>query len=712
MLLDIKEFQQRTRFEIDRLIDDLVLETRRSTPAERIAWRSSLPAFANVLAHPLLAGLHVHVGQAGRLMVEYNLPASPCWTDLVMLGRGPSGPAAVVIELKDWNISRDKSTAREALVQRVHGYDSHPSDQVRGYVEYCRRFHNVVQELKVQVDGCVYFTFASDAGIYVQEPHHRLIAEYPVFVQSARDVTDRFPRYLSDRIVEPDPEFANSFERGVYKQDRGFCLQVSRAIKRSSDRPFVLLGEQRRGFELCMACVERRLRPAKSSAKAKSSRSVVVIEGPPGSGKSVIAAQLWASMSANEMIDGNVVLTTTSTAQRTNWEQLFHNSVGKRSARGVVIGSTQYNPGLNQQWLKREREAGFPTTIQTWRANVERYREQHATLRCADDAFAVSIVDEAHALIDPTAKGREGMSASGWLLHAGPQAWHVIRSSRVSIFLLDPEQSYRDNETTTVAHLERFAKEFDADFTRISLAESQFRCAGSTEYIDWVDLALQIDAAPPDFSENFRRAAWRNSQGGPYEFEIFDTPFTLEGALRPLLLAGRTARLVSSYARKWKSKGTTKPHALAPEARDFCIEVNTKSERKTWSRIWNYTPGGDYSIFIQAPQGSAIATDQLCEVGCPYVLRGFDFDYVGLLWMSDLVWRNDRWKVDLAHVHESAWRLAVAGAKKRRAGAEAEVIRRLQRGYRILMSRAMRGTYVWFEDQETREHIERLLRAG
>ena len=37
-----------------------------------------------------------------------------------------------------------------------------------------------------------------------------------------------------------------------------------------------------------------------------------------------------------------------------------------------------------------------------------------------------------------------------------------------------------------------------------------------------------------------------------------------------------------------------------------------------------------------------VGVDPLCEVGCPYVVRGFDYDYVGVLWLSDLVWRG-RW---------------------------------------------------------------------
>jgi DUF2075 family protein len=130
---------------------------------------------------------------------------------------------------------------------------------------------------------------------------------------------------------------------------------------------------------------------------------------------------------------------------------------------------------------------------------------------------------------------------------------------------------------------------------------------------------------------------------------------------------------------------------------------------RTWTRIWNYTPDADYSVFIQAPQGSAIQQDPLAEVGCPYVLRGFDFHYIGLLWLKDLVWRGDRWQVNLDQVHESAWRLPLSRARHGDADNVEEVITRLRRGYRILLSRAMLGTMIWFEDPETREHVEQLL---
>jgi DUF2075 family protein len=712
MLMDAETFCHRTSFELDQLVEDLQETTHRSSPAERTAWRNSLPAFAQVVSHPDLSKFHVCVGQRGGMSVEYRLPSSPSWADIVLLGRGPLAPSAVIVELKDWDVRGDKPGDRPGLVERTHGTTGHPSDQVQGYTEYCQRFHSAISESGAQVHGCVFFTFASEANAYIDEPYRDLVAQYPVFVRSQHDLQQRFPKYLAERLVAPDIDFAACFERGRYQQDRGFVKQISEAIRGGGKSPFVLLDQQRVGFDMCVRTVDRQLKPARASAKRTDRKSVVLIEGPPGSGKSVIAAHLWASLAADERIDGNVVLTTTSVAQRTNWEVLFERACGKRSARGVVIGANQYNPGLNQAWLKAQRAAGNQSAIVDWKKNLERFNAAGGSRKCSDDAYAVSIVDEAHALIDPTTKGREGMSPSGWQLHAGPQAWHVIRASRVAIFLMDPEQSYRDNETTSVARIQEFAADFGADVTQISLAGSQFRCGGSVEYMHWLDRTLCLRPSDRGTTSSPRLANWRSKAGGPYEFEVFDTPIAMEDALRPHLAAGRSARIVASYARKWKTKGVASPNRLADHNKDFQIEYKHGSETRVWSRIWNHAPSEDYSLFVQAPPESLLAADNLSQVGCPYVVRGFDFDYVGLLWFSDLVWRRNGWQSNLNHVHETAWRLSLSRAKRLQAGADQEVVRRLQRGYRILMSRAIRGTYVWFEDAETREHMLGLLNLG
>lgn len=242
----------------------------------------------------------------------------------------------------------------------------------------------------------------------------------------------------------------------------------------------------------------------------------------------------------------------------------------------------------------------------------------------------------------------------------------------------------------------------------ISLAGAQFRCGGSTAYMDWLDARLALRSSGGTINQ------WQAVAGGPFSFEIVDDPGALDEQLSARAAERRSVRLLASYARKWVTRDLANPHSLPLREKDFYIRYRRSDGVREWARIWNFVTKENYRLFVQAPEGSRMAEDPLCEVGCPYVVRGFDYDYVGILWLSDLIWCEDRWVAQPDHVHESAWKNTLAGARReQRAGLEGpaieELIVRLQRAYRVLLSRAIRGVYLWFEDAETRDHVESRL---
>jgi hypothetical protein len=697
VLLRVDEFCDRIRMGLRPLVTDLQEATGRYSQAESDAWSASLPRMAEVLRRTKLGDTHIRIGNRAGVSLEYRLPASSSWADAVLLGRGQAGAKALFFELKDWATDKDRPGPRAGLVEHQGKLTLHPSEQLKGYVEYCGRFHSAVHQHKAEVNGLVFMTRAQRRDPYDSPPHDALTRDLPVFCSSYEDLCEELPAYLDSQILGSDEAFAHDFETGTYRQDRSFVRQMAEIVRDPTASPFVLLDHQRLGLEQCLEAVERAL-------SGQHERVVIVVEGPPGSGKSVLAAQLWARLATDERMKRNAVLVTTSACQRANWEDLFEKTGKGKAARGLVIPANQFNPGLTPKWVQLQRESGKHVTVSSWRANLELYRTSGGRNRMSDLSMGVSIVDEAHGLIDPTAPGKEGVAPSGWAMHAGPQAWHILRSSRVSVFLIDSQQSYRDNETTTVANIAMWAGELGVgQVERVRLDDAQFRCAGSKEYLDWLDGILNLGSPVPDTSK------WRRTNGlGAFEFELAKDPQDLEDRLRLESQAGRSVRLVSSYNQPWKTKGVERPHALAPEQMDFHLEYERAGQVKEWSRIWNYAPDQDYSLFIQAPSGSEMERDPLCEVGCPYVVRGFDYDHLGVIWGADLIWRNG-WTVDLTRVHESAWKKTLAAAKKGDAAALDEVVLRLRRAYRILLSRSIRGVAVWFEDAETRRHVEHCL---
>jgi DUF2075 family protein len=360
-----------------------------------------------------------------------------------------------------------------------------------------------------------------------------------------------------------------------------------------------------------------------------------------------------------------------------------------------------------------------------------------------DGQNLVTVVDEAHSLINP--EHAAGRGQFGFATTLGPQAYHIIRTSQLTILLLDPDQGFRERENTTVDDIEKWSQELGAGKPEmIDLEGAQFRCAGSAEYVSWLESALQ--GAPASRNQvlasawqrrsvaetaaniiNFgaelqKRELARAAEEEPpfrvvrrpyvpgFEFKILDTPAELEQELRQRAQEGNSVRLLSSYSREWKTVDATTPHNLPASMQDFCETYVENGERKTWSRPWNFVPGGtDYTAFVRAAPGSKIAEDPLSEVGCPYAVRGFDYDYVGILWLDDLVWRDDHWKINAAAVQERG--IAALARAARREGMQSgsatrELLQRTVQAYRILFTRALKGAYVWVPDSQTRNYLE------
>lgn len=727
MLLRFSDFRRRVQEDLGALILELKEATHRYGFEEEQAWRASLPAVAAAFSDRAFDVLELLVGNMRNLSLEYRLPGGGGWADLVFLGKHRGKNAVVIVELKNWVTKGALPGPGEGLMERHGRVEGHPSDQVRGYVEWCQQCHSEVIDGRAAVHGCVIFTLDIHYHSFELAPNNRLTAAHPCFSTDRRDCSDRLPAFFRDRLTESDRDFAEAFERGAYRQSRGFVRQIGAQILDPNTSPFVLIDNQREAFALVRARVNEVV------VRRGARKAVIVVEGPPGSGKSAVAANVWAALVTDpELPRGNVVVTTTSASQNSNWKHLFSKASESRGARAMAIGATGYSPVTTGEFGRlRKRYPDAFKEAQDWRHNLRMLRSLLPEFRSGarDDEFLVSIVDEAHALINP--EHVEGRGQHGFAGAFGPQAYHIIRSSQVSVFLTDFRQGFRDQENTTLDDLRNWAGELGVDrFEMINLAGSQFRCAGSKEYVDWMESFLGLAERAESESAERRSASFEpaaaetaqahygNTLAGvfsskfPLEVGLFENPVQLEAALRTKWSQGNSVRLLSSYSRKWKTAKMANPHSMPPHLMDFHEAVIVDEEQTHWSKVWNYVPDGmDYTHFVQAPLGSIMHGDPLSEVGCPYTVRGFDFDYVGILWLGDLKWRTDHWEVNPEQVFETGIKRLVSAAKRPDPSGQAlkNLLRQVQETYRILLSRPLKGIYLWCEDLETRQHLAAAL---
>jgi uncharacterized protein len=722
MLITVEHFRTRIQDDCPGLVEELQAITGRYGAEEADAWRSSLDRLNRIFQAPSFQPLHLYFGSRGHLALEYQLPASAAWCDVVLLGAHNASRAAVILELKHWATRGDRPGRYEGLIERQGRQELHPSEQVKGYTQYCRRFHSGVVDHGANVYGCVLFTADRWTEAYSAPPNRDLATDFPLFSVAREDVDDRFPAFFKDRLTVPDEEFAHAFAGGRYQQTRGFMAQIGAQILHPENQVFELLDEQRRAFAVCRAAIHESFIAPVSRATPKK---VIIITGPPGSGKSVIAARLWASLVTDPAVpEGDVVFTTTSQSQNSNWSHLFDQAAGLPAAHGVVRRATAYSPITTHQLgqLRGRHGDGFLADACTWRENLATLQATGTPFRdgARDNQNLITIVDEAHALInpeDPHARGQFGFALS-----LGPQAYHIIRSSLLTVFLLDPLQGFRRRENTSIDDLWEWSRELGAgEPEEISLEGMQFRCAGSAEFVDWVDALLRVPrqrgAARGEFvaHEQVRPYRVRPSGAPPdpprVDLQLFGRPDELEAALRQRHAEGNSVRILSTFSRRWRTADAADPHALPPDLMDFQEPYQVDGETRIWRRVWNVLgPHDDYTWYVSAHGAGRIAHDPLCEVGCPYVVRGFDYDYVGILWLNDLAWRGHRWRVDPNAVEETGFITQVRAARSEAARggegrATAEVFQRVTQAYRVLFTRALKGVYVWVPDEETRGHL-------
>jgi len=753
MLITIEDFRSRITSDADGLVRDLQALTGRYGGNEAQAWRNSLRELSTAFSGPSFQPLHLYFGSRGNLALEYQLPAASSWCDVVLLGAHEERPAAVVIELKDWLTRSDKPGRAEGLIERQGAQELHPSEQVKGYVDYCQRFHSAVEDHGAKVHGCVLFTRDHWAPEYANEPNTSLASKFPFFTLTPSDIEDRFPSFFKERLSSPAPMFASDFATGRYRQNRGFVAQIAAQILDPQASVFELLDNQRKAFALSRAFIEDAFLNSKSGAPPKK---VIIIKGPPGSGKSVIAAKLWAALVTNpKMPKGDIVFTTTSQSQNSNWAEVFKKTTKIDGAQGVIRKATTYTP-ITTQRLGKLRKLYGETVLEDaeqWRENLAFLRDIGEKTRdgAEDNQNLVTIVDEAHALINP--EHPAGRGQFGFVTGLGPQAFHISRSSLLSVFLLDPLQGFRQRENTTIEDIRTWSKELGAGAPEeISLEDTQFRCGGSKEYVAWIESVLagasadknrelaaawyhpsgieveatniipfpvfgeeetlsKVAETPPESDYHVVRRTAPQRPIGSMDFRIFADPEAWEIDLRTVHRAGHSVRLLSTYSRKWKTEGAANPHGLSPHMMDFHEPYEIGGEERFWSRIWNFVPRGtDYTWYVTGHRAGRIAHDPLCEVGCPYAVRGFDFDYVGVVWLDDLMWTTSGLMVDPEKVEERGMsRLASAARKEARKGvvgpAIDELSTRVAQAYRILLTRPLKGAYVWIPDSKTRDHL-------
>ena len=281
------------------------------------------------------------------------------------------------------------------------------------------------------------------------------------------------------------------------------------------------------------------------------------------------------------------------------------------------------------------------------------------------DSMDVLIVDEAHRL----------RMKSGMFKNLGEsQAKEIINSAKLSVFFIDEAQKVTWSDVGEISRIKAYAAKLGADVELLELV-SQFRCGGSDDYMAWLDDSLGLQDIPENYFSKEK-----------FDFQIFNSVSKLHDAIRKKNQVNNKSRIVAGYCWNWISKKD-------PKAYDIVIPEDNYQAR------WNLASYGNEWI---------INPKSVDEVGCIHTCQGLEVDYVGVIVGSDLGVENGKLVTSPRGRAKSDKSLNgyVGERKLNPEAADAKADELIRNTYRTLMSRGMKGCYVYFTDPEVKKYFE------
>lgn len=597
-------------------IEDVILRHYKEATGKTVgkseirSWQGSLTYMAKVLRDE---GLPSDAG----LAIELHIPQSSKRIDFLLTGRDENqAKKAVLIELKQW--SKASATTKDAIVKTALGgglvETIHPSYQVWSYAALLEGFNEAVYDKSIEIRPCAYLhNYVSD-GIIDSAHYEPHISKAPLFLKGPDELT-KLRSFLKKHIAHGDnKEVLYELSDGKIRPSKALAEALEGLMTGKPE--FVLIDDQKAIFESALAA---------ANEASDQAPKVLIIEGGPGTGKTVLAINLLVRLTELRLLS----------------KYVSKNAAPRKVYESKLVGT-----------IKRSHFSNF-------------FSGSGAFIDTEPNTFDALIVDEAHRLNEK----------SGLYGNLGEnQIKELIESAKCSIFFIDEDQRVTLSDIGSKQAIRSFAKAKGAVVEEYVLS-SQFRCSGSDGYMAWLDDVLGIrSTANPTLSTS------------EYEFKVFDSPQALHDAIDEKN-HGNKARVVAGYCWPWLSKKD-------PTAADIVIG--------DYKRQWNLDQDG--SLWI-------IADNSIEQVGCIHTCQGLEVDYIGVIIGPDLVVRDG--KVVTSPDERDKHDKSIRGWKKMMkeqptlAKNETDVI--IKNTYRTLMTRGMKGCYLYCTDKETAQYFESRL---
>lgn len=583
---------------------------RHTSPNEVRSWENSMQFMYKVVNTPELPD---DTGVA----IEYQIPLTAKRVDFIISGlNAQKHEQLVIIELKQWENA--EPTEKPGIVvtrfQNGKAEVAHPSYQAWSYAFMLSNYNLTIQEQGVKISPCAYLHNYTPDGIINGHLYEDYVAKAPVFLRNdAARLQDFILRHV--RYCSPE-DIIWKIDNGRLRPSKQLADSLTSMLQGNDE--FVMLDDQKVVYESAVHL-------AKKAQEGK--KQVLIVEGGPGTGKSVLAVNLLVNLTAEGIASQYV---TKNAAPRAVYTVKLSGNYKKSYIYNLFVGSGNFVDTM-------------PNTM------------------------GALIVDEAHRL----------NMKSGMYANLGEnQIKEIIKTARFSVFFVDDCQRIHIKDIGSVKYIKQCAEEMGAD-VHLEHLSSQFRCNGSDGYLSWLDNALQI-----------RETANIRLTEEDYDFRIYDSPTEMFEEIKRKNQSNNKSRVVAGYCWDWKSKQNHQA---------YDIEIPQFFFRKQWN--------------FNSNEPWLIGERSIDQIGCIHTCQGLELDYVGVIVGPDLSYKNNRVVTDGLKRSPNDQSLkgfrTMLDTRPQEALQTADAI--IKNTYRTLMTRGMKGCYVYFCDPALAEHFKALM---
>ena len=505
------DFRQDVR---DNRIEEIILEAYlrnlgHSTGKSEIAsWKNSMMYMSNILED---SGIPDDTGVA----IEYKIPQTSKRIDFILTGTdNQKNSTAVIVELKQW--SNAKLTEKDGIVKTFMGGAerevNHPSYQAWTYAALLEDFNEAVQEQHIRLKPCAYLHNMESEDVIKSPRYQSYLQKAPSFI---RKDAERLTGFIKQFIRYGDAgKIMFEIDNGKIKPSKNLADKLLSMLQGNEE--FFMIDDQKLAYETALNL---------SQISTVKDKHVLIVEGGPGTGKSVVAINLLIQLTNKRLVTQYV---TKNAAPRAVYESVLTGSFTKSHISNLFIGSGAYT-------------------------------------KCDPNIFDVLIVDEAHRLNEK----------SGLFQNLGEnQIKEIIKAAKFSIFFIDEDQRVTWKDIGAIKEIEKWANKLGATVHCLEL-QSQFRCNGSDGYLSWLDNVLKI-----------KETANETLEGIDFDFRVFDSPNELKRAILKKNEIANKARLVAGYCWNWISNKpeNNAQNDIVIDEHNFAMQWNLKVDGSLWIR--------------------------------------------------------------------------------------------------------------------------------